>query len=71
MERLPFSDNSFDLIFSSLALQWANDLPATLRDFARIGRQQGLLMRTAQGRVATPAACGVPAPAAAMGGESS
>ena len=44
MERLPFADNSFDLIFSSLALQWANDLPATLRDFARIGRQQGLLL---------------------------
>ncbi len=44
MERLPFSDNSFDLLFSCLALQWANDLPATFRDLARIGRDGGLLM---------------------------
>jgi len=44
MERLPFADGSFDLLFSSLALQWANDLPATLADLARIGRQEGLLM---------------------------
>lgn len=44
MERLPFTDNSFDLMFSSLALQWANDLPTTLRDLARIGRSEGLLM---------------------------
>lgn len=44
MERLPFADNSFDLMFSSLALQWANDLPATFRDLARVGRKEGLLM---------------------------
>jgi len=44
MERLPFSSNSFDLLFSSLALQWANDLPATFKDLARIGRDGGLLM---------------------------
>ncbi|MCP4489428.1 MAG: malonyl-ACP O-methyltransferase BioC [Gammaproteobacteria bacterium] len=44
MECLPFADNSFDLLFSSLALQWANDLPAALADIARIGRPQGLLM---------------------------
>ncbi|MCP4188582.1 MAG: malonyl-ACP O-methyltransferase BioC [Gammaproteobacteria bacterium] len=44
MERLPFAGNSFDLLFSNLALQWANDLPATLEDMARIGRAQGLLM---------------------------
>jgi len=44
MERMPFADNSFDLLFSCLALQWANDLPATFKDLARIGREQGLLM---------------------------
>lgn len=49
MERLPFADNSFELMFSSLALQWANDLSATLRDLARIGRKDGLLMFTTFG----------------------
>lgn len=44
MERLPFVDESFDLLFSNLALQWANDLPGTLAELARVGRQQGLLM---------------------------
>ena len=44
MERLPFADGSFDLVFSSLALQWCNDLAATLGEFARIGRPGSLLM---------------------------
>ncbi len=44
MERLPFADNSFDLVFSSLALQWCNDLDVTLGEFARIGRPGTLLM---------------------------
>lgn len=44
MERLPFADNSFDLLFSSLALQWANDLPSTFLDMRRIAREGGLLM---------------------------
>ncbi len=44
MERLPFADNSFDLLFSSLALQWANDLPATFVDIRRTARQGALLM---------------------------
>jgi malonyl-CoA O-methyltransferase len=44
MERMPFVDDSFDLLFSSLALPWANDLPGTLKEFARIGRNGGLLM---------------------------
>lgn len=44
MERMPFVDNSFELLFSSLALQWANDLGETLKEFARIGQPGGLLM---------------------------
>lgn len=44
MERLPFVDNSFDLLFSSLALQWANDLPATFADMFRAARDGALLM---------------------------
>ncbi len=44
MERLPFADNSFDLLFSSLALQWANDLPATFIDMLRVARDGALVM---------------------------
>ena len=44
MERLPFADGSFDLVFSSLALQWCNDLGTTLDEFARVSRPGALLM---------------------------
>jgi malonyl-CoA O-methyltransferase len=44
MEKMPFADDSFDLLFSSLALPWANDLGGSLNEFARIGRSGGLLM---------------------------
>ena len=49
MEQLPFADNSIDLIFSSLALQWSNDLGSTFKDFKRVGREGGLLMFTTFG----------------------
>ena len=44
MERLPLKSHSVDLLWSSLALQWANDLEATLRDFYRALAPGGLLM---------------------------
>lgn len=44
MERLPFKPNSFDLIWSSLTLQWANDLESTLRDCHRSLAPGGLMM---------------------------
>ena len=44
MERLPFAERRFDLVFSSLALQWCNDLPATLKEFARIAKPGGLIL---------------------------
>ena len=44
MERMPFAENSFDLLFSCLALQWANDLPSTFVNLTRIGSDGGLLM---------------------------
>ncbi len=44
MEQLPFAAQSFDLVFSSLALLWCNDLGAALREFARVSRPGALLM---------------------------
>ncbi|MCP4391699.1 MAG: malonyl-ACP O-methyltransferase BioC [Gammaproteobacteria bacterium] len=44
MEQLPFAAQSFDLVFSSLALHWSNDLRATLAEFARISRSGALLL---------------------------
>jgi malonyl-CoA O-methyltransferase len=44
MERMPFADNSFDLLFSNLALPWTNDLGATFKEIARIGKSGSLLM---------------------------
>ncbi len=44
MERLPFTDNSMDLVWSSLALQWAHDLETTLKGLHRVLAPGGLLM---------------------------
>ncbi len=44
MEQLPFADQSFDLLFSSLALQWSNDLAATFRELARIAKPGAMLL---------------------------
>ena len=44
MEQLPFAAQSFDLVFSSLALPWCNDLKTTLREFARVSRPGALLL---------------------------
>jgi malonyl-CoA O-methyltransferase len=44
LEQLPFAAHSFDLVFSSLALQWCNDLRGTLAEFARVSRPGALLM---------------------------
>lgn len=40
-DALPFADNSFDGIFSSLMLQWADNPLATLREMVRITRPGG------------------------------
>jgi malonyl-CoA O-methyltransferase len=42
--QLPLVDNSIDVIFSNLCLQWVNDLPATLAEFRRILKPDGLLL---------------------------
>ncbi|KFN51543.1 hypothetical protein N790_14730, partial [Arenimonas malthae CC-JY-1] len=38
VSSLPFADQSVDLIFSSLCLQWLDDLPAALVEFRRVLR---------------------------------
>lgn len=44
MDRLPLSDNSMDLVWSSLALQWAHELEATFKGIHRVLAPGGLLM---------------------------
>lgn len=49
IEALPFADNSFDLVFSNLSMQWCNDLDAALHNFMRVLKPGGLLMFTSFG----------------------
>ena len=44
VECLPLQDHRFDLIVSSLSLQWCNDLDAVFAEFARVLKPGGLLM---------------------------
>ncbi|MDC9582958.1 malonyl-ACP O-methyltransferase BioC [Xenorhabdus sp. PR6a] len=44
IEHLGLTDNSVDLCFSNLAVQWCNDLPCALREFYRITRPGGLIV---------------------------
>lgn len=44
IEQLPLAQNSMDFIWSSLAIQWCNDLDATFAGMARVLRPEGLLM---------------------------
>lgn len=44
MEQLPLAANSVNLVWSSLAMQWARDLEATLRGFHRVLAPGGLLI---------------------------
>ena len=43
IESLPFADQSFDLLFSNLAMQWCNDLGAALTEFKRVLKPGALL----------------------------
>jgi malonyl-CoA O-methyltransferase len=42
--QLPIMDACVDVIFSNLCLQWVNDLPATLAEFRRVLKPEGLLL---------------------------
>lgn len=43
-EALPLVDNSVDMVFSNLTLQWVNQLEQTLREFVRVLRPGGMLL---------------------------
>lgn len=43
-ERLPLANNSQDLVFSSLALQWCNDFSGVLNEIKRVLKPNGLLL---------------------------
>ena len=44
LESLPLQTGSVDMIWSSLAMQWCNDLDATFADIRRVLAPNGLLM---------------------------
>lgn len=44
VEALPLADRSVDMVWSNLALQWCNDLPATLFELHRVLKTEGLVM---------------------------
>jgi malonyl-CoA O-methyltransferase len=48
-ERLPFADDSFELVFSNLMLQWCMDLEPVFTELRRILAPGGLLMFTTFG----------------------
>lgn len=44
LERMPFAEQSFDLIASPLVLHWANDLPGALIQLRRALKPDGLML---------------------------
>ncbi len=44
VEALPIASNSVEMVWSNLALQWCNDLPATFVELQRVIKVDGLLM---------------------------
>ncbi|MBI3222461.1 MAG: malonyl-ACP O-methyltransferase BioC [Nitrosomonadales bacterium] len=44
IEALPLAANSVEMVWSNLALQWCNDLPATFVELHRVLKVDGLLM---------------------------
>ena len=44
VEALPLAANSLEMVWSNLALQWCNDLPATFAELHRVLNVDGLLM---------------------------
>ena len=43
INNLPFSDASFDMVFSSLALQWSSDLEKSFNELKRVLKPNGII----------------------------
>ena len=43
-EKLPFENNSFDIVLSSMYMHWINDLPGTLKKIRSILRPDGVFI---------------------------
>ena len=43
ISNLPFADNSFDVVFSSLALQWSPELEKSLDEIKRVLKPNGIM----------------------------
>ncbi|KAG9484362.1 hypothetical protein GDO78_009989 [Eleutherodactylus coqui] len=43
-EFLPFKDNTFDLVVSSLSLHWVNDLPRAFQEIYRVLKNDGVFI---------------------------
>ena len=43
-EKLPLADNSVDLVYSNLTIQWVNDIDAVLNEFKRVLKPGGMLL---------------------------
>ena len=43
-EQLPFNNNSFDLVFSNLTLQWVNNIDQALMEFRRVLDHDGMVL---------------------------
>ncbi|KAJ0050973.1 hypothetical protein NL108_011622 [Boleophthalmus pectinirostris] len=46
---LPFKDDTFDLVLSSMSLHWVNDLPGALREVWRVLKRDGVLVAALPG----------------------
>lgn len=46
MEALPFADQTFDIIFSNLGIQWCSDLSLTLTELHRVTKSGGVMVFT-------------------------
>ena len=44
VEALPLASNTLEMVWSNLALQWCNDLPATFTELHRVLKTEGVLM---------------------------
>ncbi|KAG8443881.1 hypothetical protein GDO86_009178 [Hymenochirus boettgeri] len=43
-EFIPFKENTFDLVVSSLSLHWVNDLPRTFQEISRVLKPDGVFI---------------------------